>query len=117
MKYEPDSYSPVQVDGKIITMNDDLMRPVFENISETIKGANLKDKQIKRFEKHGIETTYQLLGIVFMIMGPDNIKEEIKEDLNDWLYNKIIIDNPEQREYIIDYLIGRIELMGIIIPE
>jgi hypothetical protein len=50
-------------------------------------------------------------------MGPDKIKEEIKEDLNDWLYNKIIIDNPEQREYIIDYLIGRIEFKRIIIPE
>tara|TARA_Y100000389_G_scaffold196481_1_gene229474 strand:+ start:1086 stop:1745 length:660 start_codon:yes stop_codon:yes gene_type:complete len=121
MENKPDSYSPVyEVENenrKLVTFESDIRRPIHESISKTIKGANLKYNQIKRFEKHGIETTYQLLGIVFMIMGPDKIKEEIKEDLNDWLHNKIIIDNPEQREYIIDYLIGRIELEGIIIPE
>ena len=42
---------------------------------------------------------------------------EVIERLDDWLLNKIIIDNKKKREYIINYLIDRMEIMGLIFPE
>lgn len=121
MENKPDSYSPVyEQDGDIqkrVTLASDLRRPINESISETIKGANLKPRDMKNFNKHDIETTQQLIGIVFMFMGEDITKEEVIESLDKWLLKKIIIDNKDKRKYIIDYLIDRIEMMGVKIPE
>ena len=91
----PEFYSPVyQQDGDIrkeVTVVNDLRRPIYENIKDTIVGANLKPNELMRLKNKGIETTAQLIGIVFQYIGPDMTKNEVEEELLIWL-KKVIFN-------------------------